>query len=102
MSKLFCWISSTRYETCNLSFSEYILLVYISIFFMKKTDNELLEELWKIINEAREKAKLSQAELAEKTWIDRSYISMVERWKTNVTYLKLKKICDELGMNVKI
>lgn len=66
---------------------------------MKKTDKELLEELWKKINKARKEKKMSQSELSEKTWIDRSYISMVERWETNITFLKLKKICDELWID---
>lgn len=69
---------------------------------MKKTDKELLEELWKKINKARKEKKMSQSELSEKTWIDRSYISMVERWETNITFLKLMKISDELGMDFRI
>jgi ribosome-binding protein aMBF1 (putative translation factor) len=89
-------------QTCNLFISEYILLAYIINLFMKKIDKELLEELWKKINIARKEKKLSQEELAKKTWIDRSYISMVERWETNITFLKLKRICDELWMDLKM
>jgi len=69
---------------------------------MEKEEKNLLIELWIKIKEARNEAKISQSDLAEKTWIDRSYISMVERWETNITYLKLKKISDELWMNLKI
>jgi len=69
---------------------------------MEKTDKEMLEDLWAKIKEARKALKLSQAELAEKIWIDRGYISMVEKWKTNITFLKLKKICEELWMEFKI
>lgn len=67
---------------------------------MEKTDNELLKELGEKIKKARKSVKMSQSELAEKTWIDRSYISMVERWATNVTFLKLKKICDAVGIKI--
>lgn len=67
---------------------------------MEKTENEILENLWERVKNARKQAKLSQAKLAEKTWIDRSYISMVERWTTNITFLKLKKISDALGINL--
>lgn len=67
---------------------------------MNEEDKKLLVDLWKKIQKARKEAKISQSELAEKTWIDRSYISMVERWETNITYLKLKKISDELKMNL--
>lgn len=69
---------------------------------MKKEEKELLLKLWLTIKEARNKLEISQSDLAEKTWIDRSYISMVERWETNITYLKLKKISDELWMNLEI
>lgn len=69
---------------------------------MEKTDKEILEELWGKIKDARKALKLSQAELAEKIGIDRGYISMVEKWKTNITFLKLKKISDELNMNLKM
>jgi len=69
---------------------------------MEKEEKNLLIELWIKIKEARNEAKISQSDLAEKTWIDRSYISMVERWETNITYLKLKKISDELWMNLVI
>jgi transcriptional regulator with XRE-family HTH domain len=67
---------------------------------MNEDDKKLLIELWEKIKEARKDAKISQSYLAEKTWIDRSYISMVERGETNITYLKLKKISDELWMNL--
>ena len=67
---------------------------------MNEEDKKLLVELWEKIKKARKEDKISQSDLAEKTWIDRSYISMVERWETNITYLKLKKISDELWMNL--
>lgn len=59
---------------------------------MTEIENKLLIELWNKIKKRRKELKLSQSELSDKTWIDRSYISMVERWKTNITYLKLVKI----------
>lgn len=67
---------------------------------MNEEDKKLLIDLWEKIQKARKESKISQSELAEKTWIDRSYISMVERWETNITYLKLKKISDELWMEI--
>lgn len=69
---------------------------------MKKEEKELLLKLWLTIKEARNKLEMSQSDLAEKTWIDRSYISMVERGETNITYLKLKKISDELWIDLVI
>jgi len=69
---------------------------------MEKTNREILEDLWAKIKEARKALKMNQAELAEKIWIDRGYISMVEKGKTNITFLKLKKMCDELWIDFKI
>ena len=67
---------------------------------MNEEDKKLLIDLWERIQKARKESKISQSELAEKTGIDRSYLSMVERWETNITYLKLKKISDELWMEI--
>lgn len=64
-------------------------------------ENKLLLELWEKIKNKRKDLKISQAELSEKTSIDRSYISMVERWETNITYLKLKKLEKILNINLK-
>jgi len=64
---------------------------------MNEKEKKLLIELWERIKNKRKKLKISQADLAKKTWIDRSYISMVERWETNITYLKLIKIGEVLG-----
>lgn len=84
-----------------MSFWIYSAILLI-IFSMEKEEKELLLELWLKIRNARDKLDISQSDLAEKTWIDRSYISMVERWESNITYLKLKKISDELWMNLYI
>lgn len=66
---------------------------------MEKTNKEILEELWRKIKEARKTSKMNQAELAEKVGIDRGYIWMVEKWSVNISFLKLKKICEELWMD---
>ena len=64
---------------------------------MNEKEKKLLIELWEKIKRKRKKLKLSQSDLSEKTWIDRSYISMVERGETNITFLKLKKIGEVLS-----
>ena len=63
---------------------------------MEQAEKEILQELGKRIKNARKEAKMSQTDLANKAGIDRSYISMVERGETNITFLKLKKISDKL------
>ena len=66
---------------------------------MKNKDKEILVNLWKELQKTRKELWMSQLDLAEATWIDRSYISMVERWETNITYLKLIKIKEVLNIN---
>lgn len=63
-------------------------------------EKELLVKLWQKIQKKRKGLKLSQTQLSEATWIDRSYISMVERWETNISYLKLKKIEEVLKLKI--
>ena len=60
-------------------------------------EKERLLLLWNKIKARREDLKLSQSELAKKSNMDRSYISMVERGETNVTYLKLLQIWDAMN-----
>lgn len=67
---------------------------------MKKTDEQILRELWEKISKLRKSKNMTQSFLWKKTWIDRSYISMVERWETNITYLKLLKIWEVLDMEI--
>lgn len=64
---------------------------------MDKKEQDILKKLWNSIKGKRVTLNLSQTELSEKAWIDRSYISMVESWKSNITFLKLKKIEEVLG-----
>lgn len=63
---------------------------------MQKINPELLE-LWKRVKKARKELSYTQLELAKETWIDRTYIGMIESWVTNVSYLKLKKLEEILG-----
>ena len=64
---------------------------------MNEQEKKVLVELWNKIRKKRIELKLSQSDLSEKSSIDRSYLSMVESWKTNITFLKLKKIEYVLG-----
>lgn len=64
-------------------------------------EKNYLKELWKQIKELRKEKKLSQNDLAEKTWIDRTFIIFLEKWNTNISYLNLLRICDILDLEVK-
>ena len=64
-------------------------------------EKNYLKELWKQIKELRKEKKLSQNDLAEKAWIDRTFIIFLEKWNTNISYLNLLRICDILDLEVK-
>lgn len=59
--------------------------------------NPKLVELWEKVKKARKYFWYTQVELAKETWIDRTYISMIEKWATNPSYLKVKKLEEVLG-----
>lgn len=53
-----------------------------------------------IIEEARKKANMTQAELAEKIGTNKSYISRVETGKTEPKVSTFYRIASALGLNV--
>ena len=55
-----------------------------------------------IIEEARKKASMTQAELAVKIGTNKSYISRVETGKTEPKVSTFYKIVDALGLSVKL
>ncbi len=66
-----------------------------------ESEKNYLKELWKQIKELRKEKKLSQNDLAEKSWIDRTFIIFLEKWNTNISYLNLLRICDILDLEIK-
>ena len=55
-----------------------------------------------IIEDARKKAKLTQAELAERIGTNKSYISRVETGRTEPKVSTFYRIITALGLNVKL
>ncbi len=49
---------------------------------------------------AREKLKLTQAEVAKKAGWGANYYACVERGEKNPTFEKLEKICEVLGLEL--
>ncbi len=63
-----------------------------------ENEKKILLDIWNKIKEKRAEIWLNQEKLALKIWMDRSYISMIERWEANITYLKLKRIEEVLNL----
>lgn len=61
---------------------------------------EALKYLGKKIRAEREANGLSQEEFADKCGFDRTYISMIERGKRNLSFLNLLKVANGLGLSV--
>lgn len=55
-----------------------------------------LQELGRKIKEAREKKKMTQAQVAEKAGMNTNYYAVIERGEINPSYETLKKIADAL------
>jgi transcriptional regulator with XRE-family HTH domain len=61
-------------------------------------DSKIPKELGDKLKAAREKVKLTQAEVAEKTDMTATYYAMIERGEVNLTYDKLRKLLKLLKM----
>jgi len=59
-----------------------------------------LKELGQRIKKARNEMGISQEELAHRCGFDRTYISLVERGKRNLSYLNLMRLNKTLGTKV--
>ena len=49
----------------------------------------------------RLKRRLSQEELAERVYVHRTYIGMIERAEKNVTLKNIEKICKALNIKIR-
>ncbi|MFY4810917.1 helix-turn-helix domain-containing protein [Aliarcobacter butzleri] len=68
---------------------------------MNEKEIQLLNKLAEKIKSRRLELDLSQEALANKSGLDRTYISLVERSKRNPSYLTLIKLCDGLETDIK-
>lgn len=63
---------------------------------MNSKDDKVFEKLGRKLREAREKAGLTQQELAKKADINANYYAVVERGEGNLSYEKLQRILKVL------
>lgn len=70
--------------------------------FIKENRKEVLEEFGQKMKSAREKAKVTQEELASKLQTTRSVISRIEKGDQNLTVEYVIKIAHALGKNFEI
>ena len=60
----------------------------------------ITRKIAQVIREQRKTAGLSQEQLAEKADIDRTYVSLIERGKVNMTVIVVAKIAKALGVSL--
>lgn len=65
-------------------------------------ENKINSEIGLKLKELRKEANLTQVQLAEKSWIARSYISDIEKWKAKTSYSKVVVILEVLGYSIDI
>lgn len=58
------------------------------------------ENVGKNIKEIREKARLTQAEVAKKAKININYFAVIERGEVTTSIEKLQRIADALGVSI--
>lgn len=98
------------YSTTNMSDFQNFLdktLAQIDIEAIKEEDNEVYEydiyrEIRELIVAARDRAGLTQKELAAKSGLTQSNISNIEKGSTRPTIDSLKKIADATGKRLVI
>ena len=67
---------------------------------MKTSKTVLLSKLGENVRMRRRELNLSQEQFAEVCGFDRTYISLVERGKRNVSFSNLKGLANGLGITV--
>lgn len=67
---------------------------------VSKKGGKINVELSNKLSEAREKANLTQAEVAKRTGMDVNYYARIERGEINTSYKKLHKIAEVLKVNI--
>lgn len=67
-----------------------------------KNETQITQELGDKIRLAREKANLTQEELARKSGISSNYFAKIERGEINTTVLKLYKIIKALNVEASV
>lgn len=67
---------------------------------MNNHNEMLLIQLAEKIKARRTELNISQEKLAEKCNFDRTYISLLERSKRNLSFSNLKKLCDGLEISL--
>ncbi|MFA4996397.1 MAG: helix-turn-helix transcriptional regulator [Patescibacteria group bacterium] len=65
---------------------------------MNSKDEKTFKDLGRQLKEAREKAGLTQSELAEKAGVNANYYAVVERGEKNISYEKLQRILKVLNI----
>lgn len=67
---------------------------------MKNQEEMLLKELATRIKKRRNVLNISQEKLAEKCGFDRTYISLLERAKRNLSVTNLMRLCNGLELEM--
>ena len=62
---------------------------------------EIIVQFGQNVQRLRKELGLSQAQLAERAGVHRTYIGMIERAEKNITLCNIEKIADALNVSIK-
>ncbi|MCI5619261.1 MAG: helix-turn-helix domain-containing protein [Rikenellaceae bacterium] len=62
---------------------------------------EIMVQFGQNVQRLRKELGLSQAQLAERAGVHRTYIGMIERAEKNITLCNIEKIADALNVSIK-
>jgi transcriptional regulator with XRE-family HTH domain len=65
------------------------------------SDSDILKKFGDKVRDFRKQRNLSQEELADKAFLHRTYIGMIERAEKNITLINIEKIANALEVNIK-
>ncbi len=85
-----------------LSYSQFNYLMLYYPYMITQRDEKARKELGNMLKEAREKAKLTQAEVATKSEVSVNYYARVERGGENPTFEILDRIFKTLKIKIKL
>lgn len=91
------------YSATICTVDKYSTIIYAvnDFIYIAKQKMDIKKAFWEKVRRLRKQLWYSQEEFAQKCWIHRTYMGLIERWKTNITLENIEKIAKHLGIQAK-
>ena len=74
--------------------------MYNIIYTIKTSILDIKKTFWEKVRKLRTEKHLSQEEFARKCGVHRTYMWLIERWETNITFEHIEKIAKTLDVKI--